>query len=107
MVLRNNWLRKPVPAADSQNGASVPVTGLRLTVVQTGYGGFSSPCGERVKISTPLSVTPTLCSNCADSDRSRVTAVQPSDSTFTCGRPRLIIGSQGKKMTGFGAVAVP
>src|SRR5215475_12835205 len=55
--------------------------------------GRSSPRGESVKISTPLLVTATVCSNCADSERSRVTAVQPSESTFTCGRPRLIIGS--------------
>ena len=47
-----------------------------------------------------LSVTPTVCSNCADSERSRVTAVQPSESTFTCGRPRLIIGSTVKNMPG-------
>jgi NADH-quinone oxidoreductase subunit C/D len=35
-----------------------------------------------VKISTPLSVTPTECSNWAESDLSRVTAVQPSFRTF-------------------------
>ena len=40
-----------------------------------------------MKISTPLSVTATVCSNWAESERSRVTAVQPSESTFTCGRP--------------------
>ena len=38
-----------------------------------------------VKISTPASVTPTMCSNWADRLRSRVTAVQPSSSTFTSG----------------------
>ena len=32
------------------------------------------PLGESVKISTPVSVTPTECSNCAESERSRVTA---------------------------------
>src|SRR5262249_38268247 len=64
------------------------------------YGGLSSPLGDRVKISTPVSVTPTVCSNWADSERSRVTAVQPSDSTFTCGRPRLIIGSTVNSMPG-------
>jgi len=53
-----------------------------------------------VKISTPSLVTATVCSNCADSERSRVTAVQPSDSTFTWGRPRLIIGSTVKNMPG-------
>src|ERR1043166_1244437 len=64
------------------------------------YGGLSRRWGERVKISTPVSVTAIVCSNCAESERSRVTAVQPSESTFTCGRPRLIIGSMGKKMPG-------
>ena len=43
--------------------------------------------------STPSSVTPTECSHWADRDLSRVTAVQPSDSTFTCGLPRFTIGS--------------
>ena len=46
-------------------------------------GARSAPVGERVKISQPVSVTPTVCSNWADSDRSRVTAVQPSDRIFT------------------------
>jgi hypothetical protein len=36
-----------------------------------------SPAGEAVKISHPSSVTPIECSNCAESDLSRVTAVQP------------------------------
>jgi hypothetical protein len=57
--------------------------------------------GEKVKTSTPVSVTPTMCSNWADRERSRVTAVQPSESTFTCGRPRLIMGSMVKNMPGF------
>ena len=39
---------------------------------------MSKPFGEAVKISTPLSVTPTECSNWAESDLSLVTAVQPS-----------------------------
>ena len=43
------------------------------------YGGLSRPAGEKVNTSTPFGVTPTVCSNCADSERSRVTAVQPSD----------------------------
>ena len=63
------------------------------------------PFGDSVNISTPLSVTPTECSNWADSERSRVTAVQPSDSTFTCGRPRLIIGSTVKNMPGLSSDA--
>src|SRR4051812_50138429 len=60
-----------------------------------------SPCrSDSVKISTPVAVTPTECSNCADSERSRVTAVQPSERIFTCGLPGLIIGSVVKKMPG-------
>src|SRR5690606_8826729 len=62
--------------------------------------GRSSPAGDRVKISQPSSVTPTECSYCAESERSRVTAVQPSDRTFTWGRPRLIIGSMVKIIPG-------
>ncbi len=41
-----------------------------------------------------------MCSNCADRLRSRVTAVQPSSSTFTSGRPALTIGSMVKNMPG-------
>src|SRR5262249_60925580 len=59
----------------------------------TRYGGLSSRFGESVKISAPFSVTPIVCSNCAESERSRVTAVQPSGNTLTGGGPRLIIGS--------------
>src|SRR5262249_34843008 len=69
--------------------------------------GRSSPCGESVKISTPASVTATVCSNWAESERSRVTAVQPSESTFTCGRPRLIIGSTVKNMPGRSTMPSP
>ena len=42
-------------------------------------GGFSALRCDSVKTSPPVSVTPTECSNCADSERSRVTAVHPSD----------------------------
>src|SRR5262249_5872891 len=65
---------------------------------QVRWGGRSSPAGERVKISKPAAVTATVCSNCADSERSRVTAVHPSSSTFTSWRPALIIGSTVKNM---------
>ena len=41
-----------------------------------------------------------MCSNCADRLRSRVTAVQPSSSTFTSGRPAFTIGSMVKNMPG-------
>src|SRR5260370_23116051 len=70
-------------------------------------GGFSLWRCDRVKISTPSAVTPTECSNCADSERSRVTAVQPSDRIFTCGLPRLIIGSMVKNMPGFRVTPSP
>src|SRR5437763_13178517 len=71
------------------------------------YGGLCRPPGEMVNTSQPSVVTPTVCSNCAESERSRVTAVQPSDSTFTCGRPRLIIGSTVKNMPGFSTMPSP
>ena len=74
---------------------------------QSRYGGLSRPLGELVKISQPALVTPMVCSNWADSERSRVTAVQPSDSTFTCGRPRLIIGSTVKNMPGRSTMPSP
>src|ERR1700682_5697691 len=64
-------------------------------------GGLSALRCDSVKISTPWAVTPTECSNCADSERSRVTAVQPSDRILTCGLPRLIIRSRGEEMPGF------
>jgi hypothetical protein len=52
-------------------------------------------------------VKPTECSNCAVSERSRVTAVQPSERIFTCGLPRLIIGSMVKNMPGFSITPSP
>ena len=63
--------------------------------------------GDRVKISQPDSVIPIECSNCADSVLSRVTAVQPSSSIFTSGRPMLIIGSMVKNMPGRNSGPVP
>ena len=48
---------------------------------------------DSVKISTPVSVTPIVCSNCADRLLSRVTAVQPSLRIFVPKWPALIIGS--------------
>ena len=69
--------------------------------------GWKRPAGERVKISTPVSVTPTECSNCAESERSLVTAVQSSSSTLVSGRPRLIIGSMVKNIPGSSTGPVP
>ena len=43
------------------------------------------PTGLAVKTSAPVSVTPTMCSNWAERERSRVTAVQPSGET--CASP--------------------
>ena len=66
-----------------------------------------SPLGLFVKISQPVSVMPIECSNWADSERSRVTAVQPSSSSFTSARPMLIIGSTVKNMPGRSSGPVP
>ncbi|MCW0462475.1 hypothetical protein NB717_003543 [Xanthomonas sacchari] len=43
--------------------------------------GSPRPPGDRVRTSTPSSVTATMCSHCAESLRSLVTTVQPSGST--------------------------
>ena len=48
-----------------------------------------------------------VCSHWADRDLSRVTAVQPSDSTFTCGLPRFTIGSTVKNMPAFSTAPSP
>ena len=45
------------------------------------HSGGTSPAA-RVNTSTPVSVTATICSHCADSLRSLVTTVQPSGSTL-------------------------
>ena len=49
----------------------------RTLSVATKSGGGGLPA-DRVSTSYPLSVTSTVCSHCADSERSRVTMVQPS-----------------------------
>ena len=59
-----------------------------------------------MKISFPVSVIAIECSNCADSDLSRVTAVQPSPSTLAQGLPRLIIGSMVKNIPAFSLISV-
>src|SRR5690242_11826693 len=51
-----------------------------------------------VRIHEPFAVTATVCSKCADRLRSRVTAVQPSESTFTVGFPAFTIGSIASTM---------
>src|SRR5258708_4494854 len=86
-----------------------PSPRVRGDDVESDYaaGGFSLWRGDTGKIPTPSALTPTECSNCADSERSRVTAVQPSDRIFTCGLPRLIIGSMVKNMPGFSVTPSP
>src|SRR5581483_7546610 len=63
--------------------------------------------GDAVKISQPVAVTPTVCSYWAERERSRVTAVHPSERIFTCGRPRLIMGSTVKIMPGRSSTPSP
>ncbi len=88
-----------------------PVAGIRRCgrprAQMLNKGGWSRPLGLLVKISQPSSVMPIECSNCAESERSRVTAVQPSSSSFTSGRPMLIIGSTVKNMPGRSSGPVP
>src|SRR5437868_4165746 len=51
-----------------------------------------------VRIHGPSALTATVCSKCADRLLSRVTAVQPSASTFTAGFPAFTIGSVASTM---------
>src|SRR5580765_8514356 len=51
-----------------------------------------------VRIHGPSAVTATVCSKCADRLPSRVTAVQPSASTFTAAFPAFTIGSIASTM---------
>src|SRR5919106_3754182 len=68
---------------------SAPVYGFCQTpanrVVPAGQG--------RVRTSGPLSVTATVCSKWADSDRSLVTTVQPSSRVSVSAAPALTMGS--------------
>ena len=102
---------QPLAMAEIMRRASASSAGGRRLRHARGsrrsVGRMVQPFGDSVKISQPVSVTPIVCSNCADSERSRVTAVQPSDRIFTCGRPRLIIGSMVKNMPGFSTTPSP
>src|SRR5690606_34936268 len=69
--------------------------------------GRKSPAGLAVNSSHPSSVTPMECSHWDDRDLSRVTAVQPSERTFTCGLPRFTIGSTVKNMPFFRVAPSP
>ena len=86
---RHRRRRETVPSGvrdgrHRRGNLAVGVSELPSCLGQAWRGGLS-PLGDRVKISWPVSVTPTECSNCAESERSRVTAVQPSERIFTCG----------------------
>ena len=48
------------------------------TLGAIGVGGVASACHGRVSTSAPVSVTSSVCSNCAERRRSWVTTVQPS-----------------------------
>ena len=54
---------------------------------------YRTSAGLIVSTSGPSFVTATVCSKWADKLPSRVTAVQPSESTFTAGLPMFTIGS--------------
>src|SRR5690606_22934455 len=85
----------PFPQTDNNNNIRLSVCAYRID------GGPNILFGESVKISQPLLVTPTVCSYWAVKDRSRVTAVQPSERTLTPGLPKLIIGSIVKIIPSF------
>src|SRR5215472_14486214 len=101
------YLRGALARAPARGCPLRPILQWQHAYAGTEGRGRSRPCGDSVKISTPPSVTATVCSNWAESERSRVTAVQPSESTFTCGRPRLIIGSTVKNMPGRSTMPSP
>ena len=61
----------------------------------------------RVKIQGPFAVTATVCSKCAESLPSVVTAVQSSASIFTPGPPRFTIGSIARTILPANAGPVP
>ena len=97
---------------DHQAGLASTLANLAAYTEWTAEGGCERPISrltylERVKISTPFSVMPTECSNWADSDRSRVTAVQPSARISSCQSPTLIIGSIVKIIPGLSTTPVP
>src|SRR4029453_6748195 len=54
----------------------------------------------RVSVSLPSSVTRIVCSKCAASEPSAVTAVHSSSSMRTSGRPAVTIGSTANTMPG-------
>ena len=63
-----------------------------------GVEGEDRLSGHGVRIRKPLSVTATMCSHCADKERSLVTTVQPSASCRMSRLPALSMGSMVKTM---------
>src|SRR4029079_2540659 len=71
-----------------------PIQRLRqLLDDDAGYRRAATCTSLGVRIHAALAVIATVCSKCADRLLSRVTAVQPSDSTLTAGLPAFTIGS--------------
>src|SRR5580693_7648291 len=64
-----------------------------LLSVKPSYQTGPAASRGRVKIQGPFAVTATVCSKCAESLPSVVTAVQSSARIFTPGPPRFTIGS--------------
>src|ERR1051326_5898366 len=62
---------------------------------------FDGIPSRHVSISGSDSVISTVCSKWADSEPSRVTAVQPSFKIFTPGPPALTMGSMARVMPGW------
>src|SRR5690606_2866688 len=85
------------PRVPGAGGVLPGVVTPRAGRVPRGHRSLSSP-GVRVRISTPSAVTTTVCSHCAESERSLVTTVQPSGNTRVWRLPALIIGSMVKVM---------
>lgn len=86
------------PALDEDPGN----TGLRSLrawayLQRARWGAPTRPQGC-VRTSAPSAVTSSVCSNCAEGRRSRVTAVQPSSHMSHSWVPRLSIGSMVKVM---------
>src|SRR6476619_1978488 len=76
-----------------------PIQRLRqLFDDDSGYRRAATGTSLAVRIHAPPAVIATVCSKCADRLLSRVTAVQPSDSTFTAGLPAFTMGSIASTM---------
>jgi 16S rRNA G966 N2-methylase RsmD len=98
LIRRNVDLMQAAGVADIHRSDATRLGQNRGAAFTLARVGWNRPAGDSVKISQPFGVTPTECSNCADSDLSRVTAVQSSASTLVSGRPRFTIGSMVKNI---------